>query len=62
VSVNAFTVPMLSVYEGQRCVGFLLRRGRMGFEAFDAAERSCGIFIQLGDAANAVMSRIGSST
>jgi hypothetical protein len=34
--------PMVSIYDGQRCVGFVLARGRSGFEAFDAGERSLG--------------------
>jgi hypothetical protein len=35
---------MLSVYDGQRCIGFVLSRGKLGFELFDAAERSHGLF------------------
>jgi hypothetical protein len=42
--------PMLSVYDGQRCVGFVLARGRSGFEALDAAQRSVGMF-EMKDAA-----------
>jgi hypothetical protein len=40
------TTPLLSVYDGhQVCIGFVLARGRQGFEAFDAAaERSLGLF------------------
>jgi len=33
-----------SVYDGQRCIGFLLARGRSGCEAFTAAEQSLGIY------------------
>jgi hypothetical protein len=29
---------------GTRCVGFLLSRGRSGFEAFDADTRSLGLY------------------
>jgi hypothetical protein len=36
--------PMLSIYDGQRCVGFVLARGRNGYEAFDAGEYSLGLF------------------
>jgi hypothetical protein len=32
---------MLSLYDGQRCVGFVLARGRVGF---DAAEHSLEVF------------------
>ena len=35
---------MASVYDGRSCVGFVLARGRSGFEAFDAAEHSLGMF------------------
>jgi hypothetical protein len=36
--------PLLSIYDGQRCVGFVIERVR-GFEAYDSsAERSLGIF------------------
>jgi hypothetical protein len=35
---------MLSVYDGRECVGFVLARGRRGFEAFTAAETSLGLF------------------
>jgi hypothetical protein len=31
------TSPLLSVYDGQRCVGFVVARGRRGYEAFTAA-------------------------
>jgi len=35
--------PMLSVYDGRQCIGFVLARGRSGFEAFDADEKSLGV-------------------
>jgi hypothetical protein len=39
------THPLLSVYDGQTCVGFVLDRGRAGYEAFGAdAEQSLGVF------------------
>lgn len=38
------TAPMLSVFDGRVCVGFLLHRGRQGVELFDAEQRSLGIF------------------
>ena len=34
--------PMLSVYDGRQCGGFVLARGRASFEAFDATEHSLG--------------------
>jgi hypothetical protein len=37
-------IPMLSVYDGQRLIGFVLARGRRGYEAFNAGEHSLGVF------------------
>jgi hypothetical protein len=37
------SLPMLSVYDGRQCIGFLLNRGRLGWEGFDANER-LGVF------------------
>ena len=34
----------LSIYDGQRCVGHLIPRGRLGFEAYDAHDKSIGIY------------------
>jgi hypothetical protein len=36
--------PLVSIYDGQRCVGFILARGKTGFEAFVADEQSLGLF------------------
>jgi hypothetical protein len=37
--------PLLSVYDSKTCIGFVIARGKRGYEAFDAdAERSLGIF------------------
>ena len=36
--------PMVSVYDGQGCLGWVIERGRAGFETFDAAEKSLGVF------------------
>jgi hypothetical protein len=38
------TATLLSVYDGRHCVGFVLPRGKVGFEAFDHNEQSCGLF------------------
>ena len=46
--------PMSYVYDGRKCVGFIVARGKPGVEAFDRAESSLGFFITLGEAANAV--------
>jgi hypothetical protein len=39
------TTPLLSVYGGRQCLGFVLARGSHGFEAFSAdPEQSLGVF------------------
>jgi hypothetical protein len=45
---------MLSVYDSRRCLGYLIARGKNGFEAFDADDRSVGIFRTQHEAANAL--------
>jgi hypothetical protein len=47
--------PIVSVYDGRRCVGFVFKRGD-SFEAFDAHERTLGLFPSQREAA-AVISR-----
>jgi hypothetical protein len=32
------------LYNGQQCVGHLIRRGKCGVEAFDLDDRSLGVF------------------
>jgi hypothetical protein len=34
----------LSVYDGSRCIGFIMPRGKSGVEAFDGDTRSLGVF------------------
>jgi hypothetical protein len=34
----------LAIYDGQQCIGHLISRGKLGTEAFDAEDRSLGIF------------------
>jgi hypothetical protein len=46
---------MVSVYSGRACLGFIITRGREGFEAYDQQERSLGFFKTQQDAAAAVM-------
>jgi hypothetical protein len=47
---------MVSVYDGQRCVGFVLSRGpKAGFEAFDANEVSVGFYSTQTAAADAII-------
>jgi hypothetical protein len=45
---------MISVYAGQRCIGFVIARGKDGHEAFTAAELSLGVYRTMKLAANAV--------
>ena len=44
----------LSVYDGSRCIGFMMPRGRQGVEAFDADDRSLGFFADQKSAADAI--------
>ena len=46
--------PLSYVYDGRHCRGFILARGRSGFEAFDCDERSLGVYPTQGEAVNAI--------
>ena len=46
---------MVAVYDGQRCIGHVLERGKGGCEAFDADNRSLGVFPSQREAAAAIM-------
>lgn len=48
------SAPMLSVYDGPTCVGFILRRRQSSAEAFTADEHSIGLFKNEHDAAAAL--------
>jgi hypothetical protein len=48
------STPLLSVYDGRECIGFLLKRGKSGVEAFTADELSLGIFPDEHQAARAL--------
>ena len=50
------STPMLSVYDGQQLVGWILARGRRGYEAFTAGERSLGVFETQDEAVNKIQS------
>ena len=52
----SITVPMLSVYDGQVCIGWVLERGRAGFEAFSDREQSLGVFATRDGAINKIQS------
>ena len=51
--------PMVSVYDGQRCLGWVIERGGAGFESFDAAEKSLGVFTTKDAAINKLTSNGG---
>jgi hypothetical protein len=55
MKAKAALAPMVSVYDGRQCVGFILPRGKRGFEAFDCDERSLGVFKDQREAADAIM-------
>ena len=44
----------LSVYDGRRCIGFLMLRGRQRVATFNADERSLGIFPDTNAAVGAI--------
>jgi hypothetical protein len=52
---SIISTPMHYVYDGRECVGFVLARGKLGFEALDCEEHSLGIFSTQCDAAAAIM-------
>jgi hypothetical protein len=51
--------PLVSVCDGRECVGFILARGKTGFEAFDCDERSLGVYPTQGEAVNAIPNNEG---
>jgi hypothetical protein len=55
MSKPAPTTGMLSVYDGRQCIGFVLPRGRQGFEAARADDQSLGIFPDKRDAVARLM-------
>jgi hypothetical protein len=54
MTARSATTPMVSVVHGRACLGFILARGRAGYEAFTADEQSLGLFKTQAQAANAV--------
>jgi hypothetical protein len=45
---------LLSVFDGRECVGFILARGRAGYQAFTADEKSLGLYPSQKQAADAI--------
>jgi hypothetical protein len=56
-----FESPLLSIYDGQTCIGFILNRGQQGWEAFDAGDASLGLYPSQRDATNAIITGGGST-
>jgi len=54
-TTTARSSPLLSAYEGRRCIGFVCSRGKLGFEAFDTEARSLGVYATQRKAAAAIM-------
>jgi hypothetical protein len=47
--------PLLSAYDGQRCIAFVFSLGKLGFEAFDTEERLLGVYTTQRESAAAIM-------
>jgi hypothetical protein len=57
-AISKLPTAMVSVFDDrQRCLGFVLSRGRDGYEAFDASDRPIGMFGTT-DAAAAALWRV----
>jgi hypothetical protein len=48
------TAPLAYVSDGKQAIGFVLKRGKLGHEAFDCEQRSLGMYPTTPEAANAV--------
>ena len=53
-AAHAGEPPLVAVYDGRACLGHVLGRGKAEFEAFDADNRSLGIFPSQCEAAAAI--------
>jgi len=60
VTARVAISPLAYVCDGRACLGFVVSRGRSGFEAFDRQERSLGLFKTAAQAANAVFNAASS--
>jgi hypothetical protein len=45
---------LVSVYDGTKCLGHVLHKPRVGYEAFDRDDKSIGVFTSQREAANAL--------
>jgi hypothetical protein len=55
------SAPMVSVYSGRTCIGFVLNRGVAGYEAFTADQRSLGLFKTQREAADAISAKVAAA-
>jgi hypothetical protein len=55
MSARPSITPLTYVHDSRDCLGFILARGKLGFEAIDRDERSLGFFQTQREAATAVM-------
>jgi hypothetical protein len=55
MSARPSITPLTYVQAGRDCLGFILARGKLGFEAIDRDERSLGFFQTQREAATAIM-------
>ena len=53
--------PMSYIHDGRECIGFIYSRGRAGYEAFDAEQRSLGMFKMQLEAADAISAAIAAA-
>ena len=59
---GSITSPMSYIFHAGRCLGFVFRRGKMGYEAFDREEASLGLVRSETAAANAVAAAANAQT
>jgi hypothetical protein len=52
--MSSRTSTMVSVYEGTNCLGHVLRKPKVGFEAYDRDDKLIGVYPTAPEAANAV--------
>jgi hypothetical protein len=52
---SATTPTMVSVFDGRELAGFILSRGKLGYEALNRDEKSLGLFASQKEAPTAVM-------
>jgi hypothetical protein len=59
---SAPTTPLTSVMHGNRCIGFILHRGRQGVEAFTRETQSIGCFATEHEAIGALLNPKGAQS